>query len=101
MGDGDDPGFSGAPTYYSAKFTWKLHEKEENWTGGAHPKFYYVDPPLDQPAFWQLEKTQLNQRKTDSHEAGMGWGGSDALNSPPIVNVACTFVVWLDVFFFI
>ena len=34
-----------APTYYLAKFSWKLHENGENWTGGR-PKFYYVDPPL-------------------------------------------------------
>ena len=23
------------PTYYSAKFSWKLHENEDNWTGGT------------------------------------------------------------------
>ena len=23
-----------------------FHEHDENWTGGARPKFYYVDPPL-------------------------------------------------------
>ena len=36
----------GAPTYYSAKFSRKKHEK--NWTekGGKHPKSYYVDQPL-------------------------------------------------------
>ena len=38
----------GAPTYNFAKFSQKLHEIERIWTprGGAHPKFYYVDPPL-------------------------------------------------------
>ena len=36
----------GAPIYYLAKICQKLHENEENWTGGTHPKFYYVDPPL-------------------------------------------------------
>ena len=35
-----------APTYYLAKICRKLHETEENWTEGARPKFYYVDPPL-------------------------------------------------------
>ena len=38
---------TGAPTYYLATFHPKLHENEENWTGGdTHPKFYYVDQPL-------------------------------------------------------
>ena len=52
-----DPGFPrggganspGVPTYDFAKFFQKLHEIERIWTdpqGGAHPKFYYVDPPL-------------------------------------------------------
>ena len=51
-----DPGFPrgggansrGAPTYDFAKFSEKLHEIERIWTpsGGARPKFYYVDPPL-------------------------------------------------------
>ena len=37
----------GAPTYDFAKFSQKLHEIERIWTpGGARPKFYYVDPPL-------------------------------------------------------
>ena len=38
----------GAPTYDFVKFSQKLHEIERIWTpgGGAHPKFYYVDPPL-------------------------------------------------------
>ena len=38
----------GAPTYDFAKISQKLHEIERIWTprGGAHPKFYYVDPPL-------------------------------------------------------
>ena len=36
-------GGRGAPTYYSAKISWKLHENEETWT---RPRFYYVDPPL-------------------------------------------------------
>ena len=27
-----------APIYYLAKFHRKLHENEENWTGGVHPK---------------------------------------------------------------
>ena len=38
----------GAPTYDFAKFSQKLHEIEIIWTpgGGARPKFYYVDPPL-------------------------------------------------------
>ena len=39
----------GAPTYDFAKFSPKLHEIERIWTpggGGARPKFYYVDPPL-------------------------------------------------------
>ena len=32
-----DPGFlrRGSPTYYLAKFPRKLHENEENWTGGV------------------------------------------------------------------
>ena len=52
-----DPGFprggganspGGAQTYNFAKFSQKLHEIERIWTpGGAHPKFYYVDPPLE------------------------------------------------------
>ena len=52
-----DPGFprggganspGGAPTYNFAKFSPKLHEIERIWTpGGARPKFYYVDPPLN------------------------------------------------------
>ena len=39
----------GAPTYDFAKFSQKLHEIERIWTprGGARPKFYYVDPPLN------------------------------------------------------
>ena len=50
-----DPGFPrgggadsrGAPTYNFAKCSQKLHEIERIWTrGGARPKFYYVDPPL-------------------------------------------------------
>ena len=36
----------GAPTYDFAKNSQKLHEIERIWAGGAHPKFYYVDPPL-------------------------------------------------------
>ena len=38
----------GAPTYDFAKISQKLHEIERILTprGGAHPKFYYVDPPL-------------------------------------------------------
>ena len=37
-----------APNYYSANIWQKLHKNEENWTegGGAHPEFYYVEPPL-------------------------------------------------------
>ena len=37
-----------APTYYSAKLFLKLHENKGNWneSGGARPKFYYVDPLL-------------------------------------------------------
>ena len=40
---------AGEPTYDFAKFSQKLHEIERIWTprGGARPKFYYVDPPLD------------------------------------------------------
>ena len=44
-GGANSPG--GVPTYEFAKFSQKLHEIERIWTpGGAHPKFYYVDPPL-------------------------------------------------------
>ena len=38
-----------ALTYYSAKFSQKLHENEKNWTDigeEARPKFCYVDPEL-------------------------------------------------------
>ena len=49
-GGANSPGGGGAPTYDFAKFSQKLHEIERIWTrgggGGAHPKFYYVDPPL-------------------------------------------------------
>ena len=51
-----DPGFArgtptpkcGAPTYYSAKISRRLHVNKENWTEvvGSRPQFYYVDPPL-------------------------------------------------------
>ena len=38
----------GMPTFYSAKISSKLHDKnEDNYTErvrGARPKFYYVDP---------------------------------------------------------
>ena len=46
-GGANSPG--GAPTYNFAKISQKLHEIERIWTprGGARPKFYYVDPPLD------------------------------------------------------
>ena len=55
---GADPGFPrgggansprGVPTYDFAKFSQKLHEIERIWTpqGGARPKFFYVDPPLN------------------------------------------------------
>ena len=39
----------GVPTYDFAKISQKLHEIERIWApgGGACPKFYYVDPPLD------------------------------------------------------
>ena len=40
----------GGPTYDFAKISQKLHEIERIWAlggGGARPKFYYVDPPLD------------------------------------------------------
>ena len=37
--------------YFSAKISWKLHENEENWTGGTRPKSYYVDPPLFRVSF--------------------------------------------------
>ena len=43
-GGANSPG--GAPTYDFAKISQKLHEIERIWTGGARPKFYYVDPPL-------------------------------------------------------
>ena len=40
----------GAPTDDFIKISQKLHETERIWTpgggGGARPKFYYVDPPL-------------------------------------------------------
>ena len=39
-----------SPTYDFAKFSQKLHEIVRIWTpgaGGARPKFYYVDPPLN------------------------------------------------------
>ena len=55
-----DPGFprggganspGGVPTYDFAKICQKLHEIERIWAprggGGARPKFYYVDPPLE------------------------------------------------------
>ena len=32
--------------YYLAKIRRKLHENEQNWTGGPSPNFFYVDPPL-------------------------------------------------------
>ena len=38
-------GGGGAPTYYLAKFSSKLHENKENSTEGCQ-KFVYVDPPL-------------------------------------------------------
>ena len=40
--------YPGAPTYYSAKISGKIHENEENWTGegGRASKFYHVDLPL-------------------------------------------------------
>ena len=47
-GRANPPG--GAPTYDFAKFSQKLHEIERIWTpggGGASPKFYYVDLPLN------------------------------------------------------
>ena len=46
-GGANSPG--GAPTYDFAKFSQKLHEIERIWAprGGARPKFYYVDPPLN------------------------------------------------------
>ena len=39
----------GAPTYGFAKISQKLHEIEGNFSrgGGARPKFYNVDPPLN------------------------------------------------------
>ena len=45
-GGANSPG--GAPTYDFAKFSQKLHEIERIWAPrrGAHPNFYYVDPPL-------------------------------------------------------
>ena len=45
-GGTNSPG--GMPTYNFAKISQKLHEIERIWTPrwGAHPKFYYVDPPL-------------------------------------------------------
>ena len=47
-GGANSPG-GGAPTHNLAKFSQKLHEIERIWTprGGARPKFYYVDPPLN------------------------------------------------------
>ena len=42
------PGGQGSQTYDFAKCSQKLHEIERIWAlrGGASPKFYYVDPPL-------------------------------------------------------
>ena len=37
-----DPGFPKG----SAKICRKLRKNDENRTGGVHPKFHYVDPPL-------------------------------------------------------
>ena len=37
----------GAPIYYPAKLSRKLHENKVNWAGGGGAfKFAYVDPPL-------------------------------------------------------
>ena len=44
-GAGRQPEERGEPTYYLAKICQKIHENEENGTGGR-PKFYYVYPPL-------------------------------------------------------
>ena len=33
-------GREGVPTFYSAKFSWKLHKNEENWIRGTHPRFW-------------------------------------------------------------
>ena len=58
------PGGGGrAPTYYLAKFWWKLHENEENlamreW---GYPKFYYVDPPLLKTSIFTARKRSLGQ----------------------------------------
>ena len=70
------PTLQGAPTYDFANFFQKLYEIEIIWMGGggAHPKFYYVDPPLANakftlgPAYNEFgynERTYLhqNQRK--------------------------------------
>ena len=55
---GNSPG--GPPTYDFAKISPKLHEIERIWTGGAHPKFYYVNPPL---LWWDNFKTCWKRNK--------------------------------------
>ena len=42
-----------------AKFSWKQHENQENWAArgrGAHPKFVYVDPPLQVLGWMELDE---------------------------------------------
>ena len=48
-GGGANPKGGGAPTYYLANFSWKLHENEEilGQRGGARiPRAPPLDPPL-------------------------------------------------------
>ena len=48
----------GTPTYDFAKISEKLHGIEKNWTLEAHPKFYYIDPPLHTIAQVQTRSTK-------------------------------------------
>ena len=44
----------GVPTYYFAKFSHKLYENEENFTGGTCPNFYYTRLYLASRRPWWL-----------------------------------------------
>ena len=37
----------GAPTYYVTNFSWKRHENEKIWPGGARDAPHSLDPPLE------------------------------------------------------
>ena len=77
MISGVDPGFpqrrgtnpkGGAQTNYSVKLCSKLHENEDNWTGGGRPKVYYVDSPLDISVIVENgQKAETSHLRSEKH----------------------------------